>query len=166
MVVFPVSNTHGYRFRPFVCTQRLLAGSPQSTLSGIGSWSGKSMVSSNGSPTGPSRVSSPPTSMFGAINDNLDLIYAAAGQTSRIKMSSDEAIRGYHDNIGLLGSSYDSSASSLRNSNPCFFANQVLTRTLPQVCKFVSIPSEIQDQTVSIWPDNEIIIPFICSTGI
>ncbi|XP_009615069.1 uncharacterized protein [Nicotiana tomentosiformis] len=56
------------------------SGSPQSTL--IGSWSGRSSVSSNCSPNG----SSPPTSPLGAQNDAWNLIYQAAGQVARMKM--------------------------------------------------------------------------------
>ncbi|XVE99680.1 hypothetical protein REPUB_Repub03eG0221100 [Reevesia pubescens] len=62
-----------------------LASSPQSTLSGLGSWS----ASSNGSPNGPSQVPSPPTTPFGAQNDTWDLIFAAAGQVARLKMSNE-----------------------------------------------------------------------------
>ncbi|XP_044460851.1 uncharacterized protein LOC123192383 [Mangifera indica] len=58
----------------------VMAGSPESTLSGIGSWS----VSSNGSPNG---SSSPPSTPFGEQNDTWDLISAAAGQVARLKMS-------------------------------------------------------------------------------
>ncbi|GKU92037.1 hypothetical protein SLEP1_g5818 [Rubroshorea leprosula] len=63
----------------------VMASSPQSTLSGIGSWS----VSSNGSPNGPSQAPSPPTTPFGAQNDAWDLIYEAAGQVARLKMSGE-----------------------------------------------------------------------------
>ncbi|KAK7828058.1 hypothetical protein CFP56_030562 [Quercus suber] len=70
----------------------VMAGSPQSTLSGIGSWSGRSGVSSNGSPNGPSRFPSPPTTPFGAQNDTWDLIYAAAGQVARLKVSGESQI--------------------------------------------------------------------------
>ncbi|XVE69316.1 hypothetical protein DITRI_Ditri09bG0142500 [Diplodiscus trichospermus] len=62
-----------------------LSSSPQSTLSGLGSWS----ASGNGSPNGPSQVPSPPTTPFGAQNDTWDLIYAAAGQVARLKMSNE-----------------------------------------------------------------------------
>ncbi|TYI08111.1 hypothetical protein ES332_A10G274800v1 [Gossypium tomentosum] len=63
-----------------------LASSPRSTLSGLGGcWSS----SSNGSPNGPSQVPSPPTTPFGPQNDTWDLIYAAAGQVARLKMSNE-----------------------------------------------------------------------------
>ncbi|XP_015931426.1 uncharacterized protein LOC107457766 [Arachis duranensis] len=64
-------------------TTRVLAGSPQSILSGIGSWSGRSAGSGDGSPEGGcSRVSSP----FSAANDAWEVISAAAGQVARLKM--------------------------------------------------------------------------------
>ncbi|XP_039067454.1 uncharacterized protein LOC120213343 isoform X2 [Hibiscus syriacus] len=61
------------------------ASSPRSTLAGLGSWS----PSSNNSPMGPSQVPSPPTTPFCAQNDTWDLIYAAAGQVARFRMSNE-----------------------------------------------------------------------------
>ncbi|XP_039004376.1 uncharacterized protein LOC120131451 [Hibiscus syriacus] len=61
------------------------ASSPRSTLSGLGCWSS----SSNNSPNGPSQVPSPPTTPFCAQNDTWDLIYAAAGQVARLKLSNE-----------------------------------------------------------------------------
>ncbi|XP_073226617.1 uncharacterized protein [Cicer arietinum] len=66
---------------------RDLAGSPQSTLSGIGSWSGRSNSSGSGSPNGNSRVPSPVTAPF---NDPWEVIYAAAGQVARLKMNNNQ----------------------------------------------------------------------------
>lgn len=63
-----------------------MAGSPESTPSGLGSWS----VSSNGSPDG---VLSPPMTPFGGKNDSWDLIYAAAGQVARLKMNNNEGLK-------------------------------------------------------------------------
>ena len=48
----------------------------------MGSWS------ANGSPNGPSQVTSPPTTPFAPKDDTWDLIYAAAGQVARLKMTS------------------------------------------------------------------------------
>ncbi|KAK8593246.1 hypothetical protein V6N12_045330 [Hibiscus sabdariffa] len=62
-----------------------LTSSPQSTLSGLGSWS----ASSNGSPNGPSQVPSPTPIPFDAKNDTWDLISAAAGQVARLKMHNE-----------------------------------------------------------------------------
>ncbi|XP_022138921.1 uncharacterized protein LOC111009981 [Momordica charantia] len=64
-----------------------LAGSPQSTLSGFGSWS-----ASDGSPSGPSQAPSPPTTPFGGENNTWDLIYAAAGQVARLKLNGEGLI--------------------------------------------------------------------------
>ncbi|GMI80801.1 hypothetical protein like AT2G39870 [Hibiscus trionum] len=62
-----------------------LGNSPRSTLSGLGGWS----FSSNNSSNGPSQVPSPPTTPFCAHNNTWDLIYAAAGQVARLKMSNE-----------------------------------------------------------------------------
>ncbi|KAJ4836553.1 hypothetical protein Tsubulata_013432 [Turnera subulata] len=68
----------------------VMAGSPESTLSGTGSWS----ASSNGSPNG---VLSPPRTPFAAEDETLELIYAAAGQVARLKMNSDGNNNRYYD---------------------------------------------------------------------
>ncbi|KAA0051556.1 WAS/WASL-interacting protein family member 2, putative isoform 1 [Cucumis melo var. makuwa] len=87
-----------------------MAGSPQSTLSGVGSWSAWSSVSSDGSPNGPSLAPSPPTTPFGGENNTWDLIYAAAGQVARLKMNT------HRD--GIIGPSQSSSnlVSSVHNA--------------------------------------------------
>ncbi|KAF5736614.1 hypothetical protein HS088_TW14G00759 [Tripterygium wilfordii] len=59
----------------------VMAGSPESTLIGAGNWS----VSSNGSPSG---VSSPMT-QFGEGYNGWDLIYEAAGQVAKLKMTNE-----------------------------------------------------------------------------
>lgn len=57
-----------------------LVGSPQSTLSGIGS------------PSVGSQVPSPPTTPFPSKNDLAwDVLYAAAGHVARMKMAADHA---------------------------------------------------------------------------
>ncbi|XP_065869724.1 uncharacterized protein [Euphorbia lathyris] len=94
--------------------QRVMAGSPESTLSGIGSWS----VSSNGSPNG---VLSPPTTPFGVKNDTWDLIYAAAGQVARLKMNSE--LGNKFDNMNQ-GRGVFSQEAELKNQNIGFFSNQ------------------------------------------
>ncbi|ONI24491.1 hypothetical protein PRUPE_2G243200 [Prunus persica] len=102
----------------------VMAGSPQSILSGIGSWS------SNGSPTGPSsQVPSPPTTPFGAQNDTWDLIYAAAGQVARLKMTNgvEGATKFSNHSRGLLGPPRSPSPSSLpcvKNPAPGLCSNQ------------------------------------------
>ncbi|XP_020526619.1 uncharacterized protein LOC18440207 isoform X2 [Amborella trichopoda] len=79
-----------------------LSGSPQSTLCGIGSWSGCSNASngSRGSSNGPSQVSSPPSTPLNHKEDAWNLLYEAAGQVVRLKMN-DEASK-LHSR-GLLG---------------------------------------------------------------
>lgn len=115
-----------------------MAGSPQSTLSGIGSWSGRSTISGNGSPNGPLQVVSPPTTPFGARNDTWDLIYAAAGQVARLKMSGEEAKLNHHGSRGLLGPPRTPSPSlpSVRNPNSGLYSNQGLSQNLAQVKLF------------------------------
>lgn len=82
-----------------------LVGSPQSTLTGIGSWSGRSGVSGDGSPNGYSRVPSPSTTPFEENNDPWDVIYAAAGQVARLKMNNNSNNQvsqfDYQNNRGL-----------------------------------------------------------------
>lgn len=68
----------------------VMAGSPQSTLAGIGSWSGRSGGgSSEGSPNGSTRVPSPTTVPFSGGNDAWDVLYAAAGEVARLKMNGE-----------------------------------------------------------------------------
>ncbi|CAL0334863.1 unnamed protein product [Lupinus luteus] len=62
----------------------VLAMSPQSTLNGIGSWSG------DGSPNGSSPVPSPSTTPFCENNDPQEAIYAAAEQVARLKYLNSE----------------------------------------------------------------------------
>ncbi|GMN41389.1 hypothetical protein TIFTF001_010607 [Ficus carica] len=112
----------------------VLAGSPQSTLSGIGSWSCRSTISSNGSPNGPSQVASPPSTPFGAKNDTWDLIYAAAGQVARLKMNGDEPKLSHHHHHhhhgrGLLGPAVRSPNGGAGGG---FYSNQTLTQNLTQ----------------------------------
>jgi hypothetical protein len=74
----PESKSHSIKTRD-------VAGSPQSILSGIGSWSGRSNGSGDGSPNGNSRVPSPATAPF---VDPWEVIYAAAGQVARFKINN------------------------------------------------------------------------------
>lgn len=89
-------------------------------------------MSSNGSPTGSSRVPSPPTSPFDTKNYNWDLIHTAAG----MKMSVDGTLYGQQDNGGLLGSLSNVTVSSLTKSSNGFYSNQFITPKLSQVCNF------------------------------
>ncbi|KAL5991656.1 hypothetical protein ACLOJK_012565 [Asimina triloba] len=79
---------------------KVLAGSPQSTLCAVGSWSRCSLGSSRGSSNGPSQVSSPPSTPLERKDDALDLLYAAAGQVVRMKLN-DEGSK--FPGRGLLG---------------------------------------------------------------
>lgn len=61
-------------------------GSPQSTLGGIGNWSGRS---SNGS----NHNSPPATPLESADHNTLGLIYAAAGQVARLERNVDDPLQ-------------------------------------------------------------------------
>ncbi|KAK6933083.1 hypothetical protein RJ641_035977 [Dillenia turbinata] len=82
---FPSQN-----FKPESHEGWVLGSSPQSTLSGLGSWAG--------SPTGLSQMSSPPTTppVKDKNDDAWDLIFAAAGQVARMKVHS-ETLKYYSD---------------------------------------------------------------------
>lgn len=131
--------------RLLLLPQCVIAGSPQSTPSGIGSWSGRSAVSSNGSPNGSSRFPSPPTTPFGASNDTWDLIYAAAGQVARLKMSG-ESPKYNHQNRGLLTPpKLKTEASMAKGSNVGLYSNHGLAHNLPQTTQ-VSFESHINSR--------------------
>lgn len=98
---------------------RGLAGSPQSILSGIGSWSGRSGGSGDGSPNGSSRVASPTTTPFEGSNDALDVLYAAAGQVARLKMNDEVSSKFDFQSRGVLGGLPPPVAAE-----NAFFANQ------------------------------------------
>ncbi|MCI05885.1 hypothetical protein A2U01_0026940, partial [Trifolium medium] len=82
---------------------RVMAGSPQSTLAGIGSWSGRSGGSSDGSPNGSTRVPSPTTIPFSTGNDAWEVLYAAAGEVARLKMNNEASLFEFQNKRGLLG---------------------------------------------------------------
>lgn len=103
---------------------RVVSGSPQSTLSGIGSWSGRSGGSSEGSPNGSTRVPSPTTTPFPAGNDAWEVLYEAAGQVARLKMNNDASKFGFQ-NRGVLGGHPPPIAAE--NRAPNFFPNQNLS---------------------------------------
>lgn len=104
-----------------------MAGSPESTLSGIGSWS----VSSNGSPNG---GLSPPTTPFTAKNDTWDLIYAAAGQVARLKMNNEGNKYNNHQRMGLLGPVRSQHAdANLRHQNPGLYSTQSFNHPVSQM---------------------------------
>lgn len=66
----------------------VLATSPQSALSGIGSWS---FNSNNGSPEGASLVSSPPSTPFRKSRDEaLDLLYKASNRVDMLRLGENQ----------------------------------------------------------------------------
>lgn len=84
---FYETNSFIYRFLQIHEKVQVMAGSPQSTLTGIGSWSGLSGgESSDGSPNGSTRVPSPTTVPCSTGNDAWEVLYAAAGQVAKLKM--------------------------------------------------------------------------------
>ncbi|XP_037494617.1 uncharacterized protein LOC119370472 isoform X1 [Jatropha curcas] len=108
----------------------VMAGSPESTLSGIGSWS----VSSNGSPNG---VLSPPTTPFGAKNDTWDLIYAAAGQVARLKMSNEGNKYSNQQGRGLLCPLRSQNPeTALKYQNTGFYSSQCYGHSVPQMNQY------------------------------
>ncbi|CAK7325777.1 unnamed protein product [Dovyalis caffra] len=136
----------------------VMAGSPESTLSGLGSWS----VSSNGSPNG---VLSPPSTPFGSKNDTWDLIYAAAGQVARLKMSNSSEGHKYNNSTsyqgrGLLGParSQNPGLTSVKNQNAGFFPCQSSTtfgHNVSQVNQYQQLVRQeqqaLKQQCSSIW---------------
>ncbi|XVE52586.1 hypothetical protein DITRI_Ditri02bG0133600 [Diplodiscus trichospermus] len=116
---------------------RAMASSPQSTLSGLGSWS----ASGNGSPNGPSQVPSPPTTPFPAQNDTWDLIYAAAGQVARLKMSNEAPI--YTDfNYGRALPKTPIHAF-MKNSSSELYSSQSLSHNLARTSQYHGRPEQM-----------------------
>ncbi|TKY56812.1 hypothetical protein E2542_SST21258 [Spatholobus suberectus] len=99
-LTFPICNSDNSESQK---TARGLAGSPQSILSGIGSWSGRSGESGDGSPNGSSRVPSPTTTPFKGTNDAWYVLYAAAGEVARLKMNDEASSKFDFQNRGVLG---------------------------------------------------------------
>ncbi|XP_028779732.1 uncharacterized protein LOC114752227 isoform X2 [Neltuma alba] len=117
---------------------RGLARSPQSTLSGIGSWSGSSAVSGDRSPSIGSQVPSPPTTPFPAKNDLAwDVIYAAAGQVARLKMNS-EVSKYDFQNGAFLGAPRPAIP---KTQAPSIYSNQ----------SFLQAQQASQQQCTSVW---------------
>ncbi|QHO38193.1 Transcription factor [Arachis hypogaea] len=84
-----------------------MGSSPQSTLSEIESWSGRSLVSGKGTPNGSSRVPSPSTTPFADQNDPWEVIYQAAGQVARMKLNDHVS----QSNRGFLNSACATAAA-------------------------------------------------------
>ncbi|MCD7453827.1 hypothetical protein HAX54_022287 [Datura stramonium] len=96
------------------------SGSPQSTLTQIGSGSCRSSGSSNGSPNGPSQVSSPPTTPFGVQNDAWNLIYEAAGQVARLRMHGWLGLTRNNQGIPPRSVHPVHPSASMKSPNSCF----------------------------------------------
>ncbi|XP_057981760.1 uncharacterized protein LOC131167042 [Malania oleifera] len=132
----------------------ILSGSPQSTLSGLGSWSGCS-----GSPNGPSQVSSPPTTPLGINNDAWDVIYAAAGQVARLKMGVEgpKYHHRYHQNGGLLGVPVNTSrvpGPPVKKPSSGFYSDHSMGRNMPQTNQLQNLRQDHlvkQPQQTSVW---------------
>ncbi|EEF31964.1 uncharacterized protein LOC8287272 [Ricinus communis] len=127
----------------------VMAGSPESTLSGIGSWS----VSSNGSPNG---VLSPPTTPFGVKNDTWDLIYAAAGQVARLKMSNEGSKCNNFQERGSLGSfRTQNQETELKNQTHAgFYSSQSFGHSVSQMNQYqcqVRQEEMLKQQCPSVW---------------
>ncbi|CAN0909602.1 hypothetical protein LINGRAHAP2_LOCUS25870, partial [Linum grandiflorum] len=118
--------------------KRVVAGSPESTLSGLGSMS----VSSNGSPNGD--LSPTDTAAFGAKNDTWDLIYAAADQVAKLKMNGDAQI--YCKPTGFAN----------RTRNPAGFYSFDLNAPKNQYQQFGQDPLRVSKQQCPLpanWPE-------------
>ncbi|CAJ1970963.1 unnamed protein product [Sphenostylis stenocarpa] len=126
---------------------RVLPGSPQSILSGIGSWSGRSGGSGDGSPNGSSRVPSPTTTPFKGTNDAWDVLYAAAGQVARLKMNDEVSSKFEFQNRGVLGGL--SQPVVMENA---FFVNQGVPQVRYQHVRPEQTPKQ---QCGSVWGRQE-----------
>ncbi|MED6186566.1 hypothetical protein PIB30_067947 [Stylosanthes scabra] len=127
------------------CKSGGMAGSPQSTLSGFGSWSGRSLVSGEGTPSGSSRVPSPSTTPLPDQNDPWEVIYQAAGQVARMKMNGHVS----QSNRGFLNSPLATAAApkNLNNTAAC----RSFCSHAPQVCQ----EQVLNQQCGSIWGRQE-----------
>ncbi|CAI8586241.1 unnamed protein product [Vicia faba] len=119
---------------------RVMAGSPQSTLARIGSWSGRSGGSSDGSPNGSTRVPSPTTVPFSAENDAWDVLYAAAGEVARLKMSVEASLVEIQNKRGVLGGLPPPVAAE--NRAAAFFSNPN-----PSLAQY----NQVKQQCDSVW---------------
>ncbi|PIA54535.1 hypothetical protein AQUCO_00900827v1 [Aquilegia coerulea] len=124
---------------------KVMAGSPQSPLCGLGSWSGRSSGSSRGSPNGPSQVSSPPSTPFSSEDDALNLLYAAAGQVVRMKLNDETTYgRGF---LGVPQKKPNSiSVPVAKKSNVGFYSNEALIQQQLQANHFYQLNLKQQQQ--------------------
>ncbi|XP_019433250.1 PREDICTED: uncharacterized protein LOC109340122 isoform X2 [Lupinus angustifolius] len=115
---------------------RVISGSPQSTLNGIGYWSGQSPGSGEESPNESSRVPSPNTTPFA--NDALDSVYTAAEHVARLKINDDVPNhdfqkRGFHS-IFPQHVAADNHATQLFNHNNLNHASRMSYFQLKEQC--------------------------------
>lgn len=126
---------------------RIMAGSPQSTLS---PWS----YSGRGSPNGPSLVSSPPSSpLEQQKEDPWDMLYEAAGQVLRMRLHEQSA-----QSRGLLGpprmpSSQPISAPAKIPNNAGYYRPPVLTQQQLQAAHFYHLKQQqlMKQQLSAAW---------------
>ncbi|XP_020577242.1 uncharacterized protein LOC110022570 isoform X2 [Phalaenopsis equestris] len=124
---------------------KIMATSPQSTLCDTGIWT----ASNEGSPNGPSQVSSPPSTPFEQRKDDAwDILYAAAGQVGRMRQN-EQRISGR----GLLippkkpSPRVESQANLYRSYNPIFTQQQL------QAAQFFQLKQQqlIKQQVTAAW---------------
>ncbi|KAH0465096.1 hypothetical protein IEQ34_005199 [Dendrobium chrysotoxum] len=124
---------------------KIMATSPQSTLCDSGIWS----ASNEGSPNGPSQVSSPPSTPLEQRKDDAwEILYAAAGQVGRMKQN-EQRVNGR----GLLippkkPPTYVESPATLYRSY-----NQILSQQQLQAAQFFQLKQQqlIKQQVSAAW---------------
>ncbi|CAN1173878.1 hypothetical protein LINPERPRIM_LOCUS9550 [Linum perenne] len=118
--------------------KRMVARSPESTLSGLGSMS----VSSNGSPNGDLSPTKP--TPFGAKSDTWDLIYAAADQVAKLKMKGEAQIYSSCKPAGFVPN---------QTQNPAgFYSFDLNVHPKNQYQQFSQEPAgAIKEQCPSVW---------------
>ncbi|KAF9597935.1 hypothetical protein IFM89_022753 [Coptis chinensis] len=126
---------------------RVMAGSPESTLCGLGSWAG----SSRGSPNGPSMVSSPPSTPLNGGEDAWDLLYAAAGEVVRMRLNEEGSKFGR----GLLAVPQNPTPKN-STANVVFYpnhSNQALAQQQLQLNQFLQLKQQQQqrEQISNVW---------------
>lgn len=128
-----------------VSNAKVMATSPQSTLCDSGIWS----ASNEGSPNGPSQVSSPPSTPLEQRKDDAwDILYAAAGQVGRMKQN-EQRVNGR----GLLippkkPPTFVESPATLYRSY-----NQILAQQQLQAAQFFQLKQQqlIKQQVSAAW---------------
>ncbi|XP_038702529.1 uncharacterized protein LOC119999085 isoform X2 [Tripterygium wilfordii] len=136
---------NGFTYGTQNTKDRVVFGSPQSTLCAVGSGCGCRKGSSHGSPKDASRVSSPPT---------WDLLYAAAREVARMEMK--EAEYGSNHGRGLLGPPKIPSPVSIpfKHSNPDgYYANQSLSHQKLQAYQLKQLKQQqlLKQQNAQLW---------------